>query len=285
MATYNDRGYFDLDLRSESGSASVSAQASSHQRQASDTPFASSEVSQRLVSPPSGTALPAPTTTATTTTTTTTTTITSYTAAADFAAYYEIPGSSQTAADPSIAPSPSFPSDPRIGSGSYHNNFSAGIATQRTTRSNTLSSDYNPNQVIKRKPLSSTASAIVARFSGSAPGTTNIVSGASQETSAPHDAQPYRPSHSRDTSVYSSSEYAFSEVYVVVCLVVSSLFLRSSSSSLMFPPTHTHPYAFLSQTTVASAGNNATETVKERDSHNWNLFLGFSCLLLFFPPT
>lgn len=40
-----------------------------------------------------------------------------------------------------------------------------GVASQRSTRSNTLSSEP-PNSVVKRKPLSPTASVIVARFSG-----------------------------------------------------------------------------------------------------------------------
>ncbi|PKS06389.1 hypothetical protein jhhlp_007137 [Lomentospora prolificans] len=201
MATHIEHDYYyDLDLRERSGSA-TSAQASHHQ-QASDTPNASSEVPQREVSPYHSTSTPTPPTT--------TATISAPFAASAHNAAGPPP---KTIAEASIPPSPSFPSDHHSPS-FLPNNFAASLASQRSTRSNTLSSDYNPNQVIKRKPLSATASALAVRYSGPTPYTSNTNSPTtSQDTrSSPGGALAYQPSHSRDTSVYSTSSYGLSEV-------------------------------------------------------------------------
>lgn len=225
MASYNEHDYYDLDSDVEVRSESTSAQALHllHHRQASDTRYASSEVSQRQVSPytslsplppPPSLPAPAPPTSGTPIHPTTST-------AANFTALNIAAGPSpsapKTTTEAFTPPSAAFPSD--------HNNLSflpnssihSGLASQRSTRSNTLSSDYNPNQVIKRKPLSATASALAVRYSSSTsnPLTSNTNSPTtSQDPRSSPGALAYQPSHSRETSVYSTSSYAFSEVYV-----------------------------------------------------------------------
>ncbi|CAI4216227.1 unnamed protein product [Parascedosporium putredinis] len=138
--------------------------------------------------------------------------------------YYDLDSDVETTTEAFAPPSAAFPSD--------HNNLSflpntihSGLASQRSTRSNTLSSDYNPNQVIKRKPLSATASALAVRYSSSTsnPLTSHTNSPTtSQDPRSSPGALAYQPSHSRETSVYSTSSYAFSEVYTPPCIASPS---------------------------------------------------------------
>lgn len=91
------------------------------------------------------------------------------------------------------APPPSFAPPPPNGP--------PGSATERSTRSNTLSSaDHNPNHFVKRKPLSSTASALAARFSGPSPNNSNP------------DPTPLSKSARPDSNVSGSSLYSDSSI-------------------------------------------------------------------------
>lgn len=79
-----------------------------------------------------------------------------------------------------------------------------GVASQRSTRSNTLSSEP-PNSIVKRKPLSPAASVIVARFSG-------VNTQHNPERSQP--PTPVRASYISELSQYSSSSF-LNERYVL----------------------------------------------------------------------